>query len=68
MSVGGVYPNDDQIAVLLRISMPSDTKQLRSFLGNLRHYRTFPPTMASRIRLITAPLKSTLPSIFHLHH
>ena len=37
--------------------MPTDIKQLRSLLGGLSYYRKFLPSMACRIRPITALLK-----------
>ena len=57
ISADGVRPNDDRVAALTRISMPSDIKQLRSLLGGLSYYRKFLPNMARLIRPITALLK-----------
>ena len=53
----GLRPNDDRVAALSRMPMPSDIKQLRSLLGGLSYYRKFLPDMARRIRPITALLK-----------
>ena len=57
ISADGVRPNDDRVAALTRMSMPSDIKQLRSLLGGLSYYRKFLPNMARLIRSITALLK-----------
>ena len=57
ISANGVRPNDDRIAALTRMPMPSDIKQLRSLLGGLSYYRKFLPNMARLIRPITALLK-----------
>ena len=57
ISADGVLPNDDQVAALTRMPMPTDIKQLRSLLGGLSYYRKFLPNMACRIRPITALLK-----------
>ena len=57
ISADGVRPNDDRVAALTRMSMPTDIKQLRSLLGGLRYYRKFLPNMARRIRPITTLLK-----------
>ena len=57
ISADGVRPNDDRIAALTRMPMPTDIKQLRSLLGGLNYYRKFLPNMACRIRPITALFK-----------
>ena len=57
ISADGVRPNDDRIAALTRMPMPTDIKQLRSLLGGLSYYRKFLPHMAHHIRPITALLK-----------
>ena len=57
ISADGVRPNDDRVAALTRIPMPTDIKQLRSLLGGLSYYRKFLPNMARHIRPITALLK-----------
>ena len=57
ISQDGVRPNDDKIAVLTRMSMPRDVKQLRSLLGGLSYCRKFLPNMAKRVRPITAIFK-----------
>ena len=57
ISADGVCPNDDRVAALTRMPMPTDIKQLRSLLGGLSHYRKFLPNMARLIRPITALLK-----------
>ena len=57
ISKDGVRPNDDRVATLTRMSMPTDIKQLRSLLGGLSYYRKFLPNMARLIRPITALLK-----------
>ena len=57
ISKDGVRPNDDRVAALTRMPMPSDIKQLRSLLGGLSYYRKFLPNMARLIRPITTLLK-----------
>ena len=57
ISADGVRPNDDRVAALTRMPMPTDIKQLHSLLGGLSYYRKFLPNMARRIRPITALLK-----------
>ena len=57
ISADGVRPNDDDVAALTRMSMPTDIKQLRSLLGGLSYYRKFLPNMAHYIRPITVLLK-----------
>ena len=57
ISADGVHPNDDRVAALTCMPMPTDIKQLRSLLGGLSYYRKFLPNMACRIRPITALLK-----------
>ena len=57
ISADGVRPNDDRVAALTRMPMPSDIKQVRSLLGGLSYYRKFLPNMAHHIRPITALLK-----------
>ena len=56
ISADGVRPNDDRVAALTRMPMPTDIKQLRSLLGGLSYCRKFLPNMACRIRPITALL------------
>ena len=56
-SADGVRPNDDRVAALTRMSMPTDIKQHRSLLGGLSYYRKFLPKMARHIRPITVLLK-----------
>ena len=56
ISADGVRPNDDRVAALTRMPMPTDIKQLRSLPGGLSYYRKFLPNMACRIRPITALL------------
>ena len=56
-SADGVRPNDDRVAALTRMPMPTDIKQLRSLLGGLSYYRKFLPNMAHHIRPTTALLK-----------
>lgn len=53
----GVRPNDDRVAALTRMPMPTDIKQLRSLLGGLSYHHTFLPNMAHHIRPVTARLK-----------
>ena len=50
-------PNDDRVAALSRMPIPSDIKRLRSLLGGLSYYRKFLPDMPCRIRPITPLLK-----------
>ena len=57
ISADSVRPNDDRVAALTRMPMPTDTKQLRSLLGGLSYYRKFLPNMSRRIHPITAFLK-----------
>ena len=57
ISADGVRPNDDRVAALTRMPMPTDIKQLRSLLGSLSYYRKFLPNIARHIRPITALLK-----------
>ena len=57
ISADGVRPNDDRVAALTRMPMPTDIKQLRSLLGGLNYYRKFLPNMAHHIRSVTALLK-----------
>ena len=58
-SADGIRPNDDRVAALTRVPMPSDIKQLRSLLGGLSYYRKFLPNMARLIRPITALFKKS---------
>ena len=60
----GVRPNDDRVAALTRMPMPTDIKQLRSLFGGLSYYRKFLPNMAHHIRPITALLKKGAASNF----
>ena len=57
ISPDGVRPNDDRVAALTRMPMPTDIEPLRSLLGGLSYYRKFLPNMTCRIRPITALLK-----------
>ena len=57
ISKDGVRPNDDRVAALTRMPMPTDIKQLRSLLGGLSYYYKFLPNMARLIRPSTALLK-----------
>ena len=57
ISADGVRPNDDRVAALTRMPLPTDIKQLRSVLGGLSYYRKFLPNMSRHIRPITALLK-----------
>ena len=57
ISEDGVRPNDDRVAALTRMPMPTNIKQLRSLRGGLSYYRKFLPSMARHIRPITALLK-----------
>ena len=68
ISADGVHPNDDRVAALTRMLMPTDIKQLRSLLGGLSYYRKFLPNMARRIRPITALIKKGRCVRFHLHN
>ena len=47
ISKDGVRPNDDRVAALTRMPMPTDIKQLRSLLGGLSYYRKFLPRLRS---------------------
>ena len=64
ISQDGVRPNDDRVAALTRMPMPTDIKQLRSLLGGLSYYRKFLPDMARLIRPITALLKKDAAFVF----
>ena len=64
----GVRPNDDRVAALTRMPMPTDIKQLRSLRGGLSYYRKFLPNMAYHIRPITALLKKGYRVRFHLRN
>ena len=68
ISADGVRPNDDRVAALTRMLMPTDIKQLRSLLGGLSYYRKFLPNMARHIRPITALLKKGCRVRFHLRN
>ena len=57
ISADGVRPNDDRVAALTRMPMPTDIKQFRSLLGGLSYYRKFLPNMAHHIRPVTTLLK-----------
>ena len=67
ISEDGVRPNDNRIAALSRVPVPSDIKPLRSLLGDPSYYRTFLPNMSRRICPITALLKRRYVQI-HFHH
>ena len=64
ISADGVRPNDDRVATLTRMPMPTDIKQLRSLLGGLSYYRKFLLNMAHHIRPITALLKKGAAFVF----
>lgn len=53
----GLHPNDDIVAVLTRMPVPTNIKQFRNLLGDLSYYHKFLPNLARRIRPITAALK-----------
>ena len=57
MSAGGYSSNSDKVATLTRISMPTDTKQVRSLLGGINYYGKFLPNISRRLRPINALLK-----------
>ena len=57
ISADDVRPNDDRVAALTRMPMPTDIKQLRSLLGGLSYCRKFLPNMTCRMRPITTLLK-----------
>ena len=57
ISADGVRPNDERVATVTRMPMPTDIKQFRSLLGGLSYYRKFLPNMARRIRPIATLLK-----------
>ena len=57
ISADGVRPNDDRVAALTRMPMPTDIKQLRSLLGGLGYYRKFLLNMTRHIQPKTAFLK-----------
>ena len=57
ISADGVRLNDDRVAALTRMAMPTDINQLRSLLGGLSYYRKFLPNITRHIRPITALLK-----------
>ena len=57
ISADGVRPNDDRVAALTRMPMPTDIKQLRSLSGGLSYYRKSLPNIARHIRPIAALLK-----------
>ena len=46
ISVDDVRPNDDRVAALTRMPMPTDIKHLHSLLGGLSYYRKLLPNMA----------------------
>ena len=64
ISKEGVRLNDDRVATLTRMPMPTDIKQLRSLLGGLSYYRKFLPNMARLIHPITARLKKGAAFVF----
>ena len=68
ISTDGVRPNDDRVAALTRMPMPTDIKQLHSLLGGLSYYRKFLPNMAHYIRPIKAFLKKGAAFDFHLRN
>ena len=68
ISKDGVRPNDDRVAALTRMPMPTEIKQLRSLLGGLSYYRKFLPDMTRLIRPITALLKKGRRVRFHFHN
>lgn len=57
ISADCVCPNDDRVATLSRMPMPTNIKQLCSLLGDLDYYSKWLPNMAHRIRQIAALLK-----------
>ena len=57
ISSDGVRPNDNRVAALTHMPMPTDIKQFCSLLGGLSYYRKFLSNMARHIRPITALLK-----------
>ena len=58
ISADGVRPNDDRVATLTCMPMPTDIKQLRSLFGDLSYYHKFLSNMARHIRPIAALLKT----------
>ena len=64
ISKEGVRLNDDRVATLTRMPMPTDIKQLRSLLGGLSYYRKFLPNMARVIHPTTARLKKGAAFVF----
>ena len=57
ISADGVRPNDDRVAALTRMPIPTDIKQIRTLLGGLSYYRKSLTNMARHIRPIMALLK-----------
>ena len=58
ISADDVRPNDDRVAALTSMPIPTDIEQLRSLLGGLTYYRKSLPNMAHHIRPITVLLKT----------
>uniref|UniRef100_A0A914Z7V6 RNA-directed DNA polymerase n=1 Tax=Panagrolaimus superbus TaxID=310955 RepID=A0A914Z7V6_9BILA len=52
----GIHPDPDKVAAIQRMSVPTDVKSLRSFLGLVNYYQTFIP----RFREIREPLDNLL--------
>ena len=64
ISPAGIRLNASKVAVLTKMPMPSDLRQLRSILGGLSYYRKILGDMAKRIRPITSLLKQGVKFVF----
>ena len=64
ISPAGIRPNVSKVAVLSRMPMLSDLKQLRSLLGCLSYCRKILADMAKMIRPIASLLKQGVKFVF----
>jgi hypothetical protein len=60
----GVHPNPQKVKSVLEFSVPSNTKQIKSFLGLSEYYRRFIQNYGSITKLLTTLLKKDIPFIW----
>jgi hypothetical protein len=53
----GLKPNEDKINVVLNYPLPTNTKEIKSFLGLVGYYRKFIPDFAKITKPMTQMLK-----------
>ena len=65
LTTQGLFPDPDKVRVVREFSIPSNTRQLKGFLGLAGYYRRFIPNFSKIAKPLTQLLRRNIPFVWN---